>query len=269
MNGVESGGRPRFGAELKAHRLAKGWTQAKLAEMLGYSGSFISDIERGDRGASEDFAKRSDAVFAAPGTFVRLWEDLQREAFPTWFAPIVPIEREATGITGWELGAVPGLLQTEDYARALVRARKPHDDEESIERTVRARIDRQGILTKTKPLKVWYVIGEGVTRQVIGGPEVMGAQIDRLVKAAEEPGIVLQVLPYSANDHAGVEGLLYVYERAGQHPVAYSECFGGARIIEDQSEVSDLTTVVAMLRAAALSPRDTVALMRQIRRDLD
>ncbi len=164
---------------------------------------------------------------------------------------------------------MPGLLQTEDYARALVRARKPHDDEESIERTVRAQIHRQGILTKTKPLKVWYVIGEGVTRQVIGGPEVMGAQIDRLVKAAEEPGIVLQVLPYSANDHAGVEGLLYVYERAGQHPVAYSECFGGARIIEDQSEVSDLTTVVAMLRAAALSPRDTVALMRQIRRDLD
>ena len=97
----------------------------------------------------------------------------------------------------------------------------------------------------------------------------MGDQVDRLIKTGEAPGTIIQVLPYSAHDHAGVEGLLYLYERTGQPTVAYSECFGGARLIHDPAEISDVTTVMGMLRAAALSPRDSVALMRQIRRDLD
>jgi transcriptional regulator with XRE-family HTH domain len=269
VHAAESNGKARFGAELRAHRTARGWTQVELGSKLGYSDSLVSDIERGDRTASEDFAKRCDEAFGLPGTFLRLYEDMQREAFPTWFAPVVPIEREATGITGWELGAVPGLLQTEDYARALVRARRPHDDDEAIESTVRARMERQAILTRPKPPKVWYVVHEGVLRHVIGDREVMRDQLDKLIKAAESPGIVIQVLPYCANEHAGVEGLLYLYERTGQAAVAYSECFGGARLINDEHEVSDLTTVMGMLRAAALSPRDSAALMRQIRRDLD
>jgi transcriptional regulator with XRE-family HTH domain len=269
VDAAEPSGRTRFGAELKAQRLAKGWTQVELGRKLGYSGSFVSDVERGDRGASEDFAKRCDEVFSLPGTFLRLWEDLQRDAFPTWFAPVVPIERESDKISGWELGAVPGLLQTEQYARAVIRARRPWDDEESVERTLRARMDRQQILARPRPPKLWYVIHEGVLRHVVGDQEIMGDQLDRLIKAAESPGIVIQVLPYSAHDHAGVEGLLYLYERTGKPPLSYSECFGGARLIEDQQEVSDLATVIGMLRAAALSPRDSVALMRAIRRELD
>jgi transcriptional regulator with XRE-family HTH domain len=265
---TESSAKKRFGAELKAHRTARAWTQVELGKKLGYSGSFISDVERGDRGASEDFAKSCDDTFGIPGTFLRLWEDLQREQFPTWFAPIVPIEREATKISGWELGAVPGLIQTEQYARALIRARRPQYDEEEIERTVRARVDRQGILTRPKAPMLWYVLSEGVIRQAVGGAEVMGDQLDKLIKAAESPGIVIQVLPFSAQEHAGIDGLLYLYERLGQPIVAYCETFGGARLIDDQQEVSDLTTVMGMLRAAALSPWDSVALVRTIRRDL-
>ena len=269
MDPAEPSGRARFGAELKAHRLARGWTQVELGKNLGYSGSFVSDVERGDRSASEDFARRSDEAFGTPGTFIRHWEDLQREAFPLWFAPIVPIEREAHKITAWELGAVPGLLQTEDYARALIKAGRPHDDEEAIERTLRARLDRQAILTRPKPPKLTCIIHEGVPRQVVGGREVMADQLDRLVKVAEEPGVVIQVLPFSAHDFAGAEGVLHVYERLGQPTVIYTECFGGGRIIEAPQEVSDLTTVMGMLRAAALPPWDSVALMRAIRRELD
>lgn len=269
MDAAEPGGRARFGAELRAQRLARDWTQVELGRRLGYSGSFVSDVERGDRSPSDDFAARSDDVFGLPGTFMRHWEDLQREAFPTWFAPVVPLEREATKIEGWELGAVPGLLQTEDYARALIRARRPKDAEESVERIARGRIDRQEILAGSKSPLLWYVIHESVLRHVIGSPEIMAHQLDKVEKAAESPGVVIQVLPYSAHEHAGVEGLLYLYERSGQSVVAYTECFGGARLIEDSSEVSDLATVIAMLRAAALSPRDSVAMIRQIRRDLD
>jgi transcriptional regulator with XRE-family HTH domain len=269
MEAAESSGKARFGAELKAYRLDRGWTQVELGKSLGYSGSFVSDVERADRGTAEDFATRCDEVFGTPGSFKRLYEDMQREAFPTWFAAVVPIEREAHKISGWEIGAVPGFLQTEAYARALIRARKPHDDEEAVESTLRARMDRQGILARPKPPKLWYVLSEGVIRQAIGGAEVMGGQLDRLIKAADTPGYVLQVLPFSAQAHAGIDGHLYLYERLGQPVVAYTECFGGGRLVEDPQEISDFTTVMGMLRAAALPPWDSVALMRAIRRDLE
>jgi transcriptional regulator with XRE-family HTH domain len=269
VDAAESSGWARFGTELRAHRAAKGWTQVQLGKAIGYSGSFVSDVERGDRGVVEEFAKACDNAFGIPGTFLRLWEDAQKSLFPAWFAPIVPLEREAEKISGWELGSVPGLLQTDGYARALAKARKPQDDEEAVERIVQARMDRQGILSRPRPPMLWYVIHEGVLRHVIGDQEVMAEQLDRLIKAAEAPGIVIQVLPYAAHDHAGTEGLLYLYECTGRPVTAYSECFGGSRIINDATEISDLATVMGMLRAAALSPRDSAALLRQIRRDLD
>jgi hypothetical protein len=243
----------------------------ELGDKLGYSGSYISDVERGDCGVTDDFAKRCDSgeVFDLPGTFVRLYADLQREEFPTWFAPVVPVERESVKISGWEPSAVPGLLQTPQYARALVKARRPQDDEETVERTVQARMDRQAILTRPKPPLCCYVLAEGVLRQAIGGAEVMGDQLDKLIKATDKPGFVLQVLSFSAQQHAGIDGHLYVYERPGQPIAAYSECIGGGRLVEDSQEVSDLTTVMGMLRAAALSPWDSVALMRTIRRDFE
>jgi transcriptional regulator with XRE-family HTH domain len=269
VESAETSGETRFGAELRAHRAARAWTQVKLGDEIGYSGSFVSDVERGERSPSDDFAKRCDTAFELPGTFWRLYEDLQRDAFPTWFAPILPIQREATKITGWELGAVPGLLQTEGYARALIRARKPHDDEEAVERTLRARMDRQEILSRPKAPKLWYVLSEAVLRQCIGGPEVMAGQLDKLLKAAETPGWVIQVLPFSAQANAGTDGSIYLYDRPSAPVVAYCEMQGGARLIDDPAEISDLTTVMGMLRAAALPPWDSTALMRTIRRSSD
>src|SRR5713226_5141610 len=104
---------------------------------------------------------------------MRLYGDMQREAYPSWFAAVVPIEREADKITGWELGPVPGLLQTEAYARSVIRARRPRDDDEAIERTVQARLERQQILTRPNPPMLWYVLAEATLRHVIGDREVM------------------------------------------------------------------------------------------------
>jgi transcriptional regulator with XRE-family HTH domain len=268
---AESSAKKRFGAELRAHRARRGWTQVELGDKLGYSGSYISDVERGDCGVTDDFAGRCDNadVFDLPGTFLRLYEDLRRESFPTWFAPIVPIEREAVKITGYESISVPGLLQTPEYARTLIRARRPQDDDETVEDTVRVRIERQGVLSRPKPPLCWWVLAEAVTRQLVGGPEVMGPQLDRLIKAAEAPGAVIQVFPFSAPDYTGTESLLHLYERLDVPMVAYTECVGGGRLIQDQREVSDLATVIGALKASALSPRDSLALMRTIRRDLE
>ncbi|HUN37373.1 MAG TPA: helix-turn-helix transcriptional regulator [Trebonia sp.] len=268
MSGAEKREISAFAAELRAQRAAREWTQVELGRRIGYSGSFISDVERGDRAPGEDFAQRCDVAFGLPGTFARLHEDLRRNAYPPFFAPVLPYEREADKISGWCF-AVPGLLQTERYARSVIRAGRPRDDEESVQRTIEARMERQQVLAKPKPPMLWCVVPEGALRHVVGDRDIMGEQVDKLIKAAEAPGIVIQALPYTANDHPGIEGPFWIFEHPGGTAVGYSECYGGGRLIERQDEVGDLTVVMGMLRAAALAPRESLDLMRAIRRDLD
>lgn len=258
-----------FAAELKAQRAQHGWTQAETGEKIGYSGSYVSDLERGDRMSTLPVAQACDREFGTPGTFVRWHEVAKRAAYPSFFAPVLAFEQEAARIHGWTLGAVPGLLQTERYARSVVQARRPQAGEAAIERTVTARLERQSILDREPPPLLWHVLHEGALRHQVGDREIMGEQLDKLTKAANLPGIVLQVLPFTAHDHAGVEGPITIYERPSVPAVGYTECYAGGRIVEDGEEVADLLTVLAMLRAAALPPRDSLALMKQIRRELD
>jgi hypothetical protein len=239
-----------------------------LGKRIGYSGSFVSDVERGERAPSEDFAQRCDEAFEMPGTFVRLYEELRKGVYPPFFAPVLPHEREADKIHGWVL-AVPGLLQTDRYARSVIRAQRPRDDEESIQRTVDARMERQQILARPMPPLLWCVIHEGALRHVVGNQEIMSEQVGKLIKAAESPGFVIQVLPFTANDHPGIEGPFWIFERPGGSAVGYSECYGGGRLIEGQDEVADLIMVMGMLRAGALPPQDSLHLMGAIRRDFD
>lgn len=269
MAEVEHSGDGYFAAELKAQRAARGWTQVELGRMIGFSDSFISDVERGERLPSADFAVACDREFGTPGTFARWQEVAKRAAYPSWFFPVIPFETAAVRIHGWEVGAVPGLLQTEGYARSVIQARRPQADDAAIERTVTARMERQAILAREHPPLFWCVLHEGLLRHVVGDRETTGEQLDKLIKAAGTPGVVLQVLPFTAHEHAGVEGPIVVYERPGSPMVAYTECYGGGRLVEAADDVADLMTVLGMLRAAALPRRDSVALMKQIRRDLD
>jgi transcriptional regulator with XRE-family HTH domain len=256
-----------FAGQLKAWRKREGLTQAQLAEQIMCSASLISYIETCEGPPQADFAKECDRVLSTPGTFQALQELVAREAFPAWFAAVVPLEQSAKRIHGWELGQVPGLFQTGDYARALVQAGRPGDDPEKIEQTVTARVERQAILSGTTRPRVVYVIHEGVLRQVIGGPKVMGDQLDKLAELAEQPNITTQVLPFASPDNPGAEGPIVIYE-TDSGTVAYTECSGGGRKVEENSEVDRLHELVGMLRATSLPPRESVALIREIRREL-
>jgi transcriptional regulator with XRE-family HTH domain len=269
MPNAESSAADYFAAELKAQRTQRGWTQAETGDKIGYSGSYVSDLERGERMSTLPVAKACDREFGTPETFVRWHEIAKRAAYPSFFAPVLTFEQEAARIHGWALGAVPGLLQTERYARSVIRSRQPQASDAAIDRMVTARMERQSILDREKPPLLWHVMHEGLLRHQIGDLEVIGEQLDKLIKMANLPGIVLQVLPFTAHDHAGVEGPIAVYERPSAPAVGYTECYAGGRIVEDSEEIADLLTVLAMLRAAALSPRDSLAFMKQIRRELD
>ena len=257
-----------FAAELKAWRERMGFTQHAFADKIGYSLALVSAVEQCKRSPRPDFAARCDEITGAPGTFVRWQAQVARESYPAFFAPVLQFERDAVRIHGWELGAVPGLVQTEAYAEAVVRARNPSGSTEAIERIVSARMERQDLLSAERPM-LWYVIHEGVVRHQVGGRIVMAEQLDKLIRLATSRRIVLQVLPYTARDHAGVEGPVTVYEFLDAPSVAYTECYGGGRIVEQREEVADLVMVMSLIRSSALSPADSLELIREVRKDHD
>ena len=129
-------------------------------------------------------------------------------------------------------------------------------------------MERQRILAGDKPPLLWYVIDEGALRHMIGGPAVMGAQLDRLIEAAGLPGVVVQVLPFRAHDNAGADGAITIYEFAEAPAVCYTECYSGGRIVEGRDEVAELMTVMSLIRASALSPHESLDLIGRIRSEI-
>lgn len=141
------------------------------------------------------------------------------------------------------------------------------DSEKDIDRLVAARIERQHILAGAMPPVLWYVIDEGVLRHIESSREIMVAQLDKLLEASATPGIVIQILPFTA-DHPGTDGPISVYEFNGKPAVDYTECYSGGRIVEGP-EVADLVTMMNMLRVSALPQRESRGLIRQIRSEID
>jgi transcriptional regulator with XRE-family HTH domain len=254
-----------FSAELRAQRQRIGWTQITLGGKIGYSGSFVSDVERCARTPAIDFARSCDRELGLPGTLARIYDLIRRDAYPSGVFPVASFEREAVRIHEWEMRVVPALLQTPGYARAVVRAARPNDSDEEVACQVAARLGRQELLSGEHPPMLWYVLHEGVVRQAIGGAAVMGEQLGRLIELAGMPRMVLQILPFSAADNAGASGPITVFEFAGAPTVCYTECYGGGRVVEGYGEVADLVTAVNMVRASALCPGESIRLLRAVR----
>ena len=149
--------------------------------------------------------------------------------------------------------------------RAVISAGKPRDSSTAIDRAVSARLERQAILSRENPPMLWHVLHEGVLRHVVGSPETMRVQLDKLAELAREPSVVIQVLPFVASDHPGTDGPILVYDFDGAASVAYTEWNGGGRIVESADEVGDLMMIANMIRAAALPPRESASLILKIR----
>jgi hypothetical protein len=152
---------------------------------------------------------RCDGVLDTGGTLAQLWPLVSQEALPRWFRPFAEIEREATSLRTWEPLIIPGLLQTEDYARALITAWQPADGKESVEQQVAARMERQHLLERADPPLIWAIIGEPALRNPVGGPAVLHDQLIRLLDGdAAHPKLILQVIPLIAGAHPGSAGPL-------------------------------------------------------------
>jgi transcriptional regulator with XRE-family HTH domain len=250
---------------LVRYRKRAGLTQEQAAAELHVSASTLRKIEQNTNKPQRDFADRCDELFGTLGVFAALHEQLVAEPHPDWFAPRAVYEDQAVTIADWEQRGVPGLLQTEGYARAVIQACRPYDAPETLEREVRSRLGRQDILSRDASPKLWAIIGEGALRQVVGGPDVMREQLDHLVKMSASPQAVIQILPFSAATAPGADGPAALFEFIDSPPVAYLEGWGAGRVVENPKEVADIATALSMIKGCAMSPADSQQLMTEIR----
>lgn len=262
MKNGESPGTPvaRFAAELRAWRQRHGWSQTDLAVKLGYSGSHVSSIETMTRIPVADFAAACDKAFDTPDTFARLHEDITKAAHPPWFAPFVHFEQAARRIHNWDARSFTGLLQREDYARAIISAGHPEATDDAVERDVAARMERQRIFGREQPPSCWFVIGEAAFRTRFGDDGVMADQVAHIATLAARHYVTVQVYPFSAPDCPGVDGPVSIFDfDGGQSSTGYAEGYEAGRSIEAPQEVTKLAAMFDHLRASALSPRDSVS----------
>ncbi|MFE2443013.1 Scr1 family TA system antitoxin-like transcriptional regulator [Streptomyces sp. NPDC021218] len=240
-----------FGAEVRLERERVGMSREDLGREAHCGYSLVAKIEAGKRVPALEFAEACDRVFPhANGRFVRLWPLVLRHAFPPWFRRYVDFERDATIIRTFESQIVPGLLQTPEYARALFRTGRP----DSLDDLVTARMARQSLWVRDSPPRAWFVLDEQALHRNIGGAEVMGCQLERLLKAGQEPRTVIQVVPQAVGAHPGLEGPFTILS-FGQGPdVLYVDSFSEGRTVLDAAEVDAAAHAYDLLRSYALSP---------------
>src|SRR6266851_9171898 len=255
---VESPALVMFAAELRSWRKHLGWTQAETGERIGYSDKLVSGVETRTRTPTLDFARGCDREMNLPGTFERRHEDISKESYPPWFALVPGLEARAEKLHYWDMRCPPGLLQTEDYTRAVIRAGRPDDTDDAIERDVAARMKRQEVLSREHAPSAWFVVCESVLRRVFGSAEIMRAQLDNMIELARQPGIVIQVVPFAALDCAGVTGPMAIFDMPDGHQAVYVEGCEVGRVIEAHAEVASLVTMFDHLRAAALPRGESI-----------
>jgi transcriptional regulator with XRE-family HTH domain len=245
-----------FGAELRRARVAAGLTQEQLGQRLGYSAALVGKVETGERSASRDFVKGADqALPDADGLFARIYTLIQRweGGYPSWFAEWVEAERRATALCWWEPLVVPGLVQTGEYARAILAAGPDAMDDE-LDQMVAARLERQAVLERPRPPSLLVVLDEAVLHRLIGSPKIMQDQLQHLAGLSGRPRVTIQVVPARAGAHAGLLGGFAIASVEGAG-IVYLETSAEGQVTEKSSAVAQVTRRFDALRAVAL-PRD-------------
>lgn len=267
--------RRELGALLRSLRLEQGFTVDQVAERLLCSPSKVSRMETGARGATardvrdlcelygvtDPTQREHMARLAAEGRQQGWWQGYELDYFGTY----VGLEQEATSIRIFQSTVVPGLLQTESYARATLEAVVPEFTTERIDQLVQVRLTRQQSLTRDPPLRLWVVLDESVLHRMIGGISVMREQLERLLEAAKSPRVTIQVIPYSAGAHPAMESTFDILGFSEPTPgVVYVEGLIGYIYLERPQDLRRYQLVFERLSQVALNPQDSTKLIAEI-----
>jgi transcriptional regulator with XRE-family HTH domain len=269
-----------LGKKLKRLRERAGMTQSDVAQQTNYALSTISAYETGTRIPSADFAKLADEIFGTgppseddEGELEGLQKLVEQVSVRPWFRDRVKVERKSEEIREYESYQVPGLLQTTDYARAIMSASRPVLPDETIERAVALRMTRQQIIEPDKDLladrqqtpRFWAVIDESALHRMVGSPDIMRAQCERLAEVAQQPNVTIQIIPNGRGPTSAFGRAFAVLVSHNNSSVVYLEDLGTARYIRDRDEVSRYVVVFDHLRASALDDKQSLAIMKKVR----
>ena len=259
----------RLRRELRRLRERAGLTAESVAAQLGWHRSKMIRVELGHSRVTQHNVRDLLAIYQASEEEQETLATLSRQArLKGWwnaYGDVLPddyvgFEAEADSISTFESLYVPGLLQTEEYARAIIRAGRTTADPDEIDRRIAARSARKALLSRDVPPKLWIVLDEAVIRRVVGGPTVMRAQVTRLIEACANPSIEIQVLPFAAGAHAAMGGPFTILDYADpvlDPTIVYVDNDATTVLLEEEEQVARHRLMFDHLRAKALDPDES------------
>lgn len=255
-----------FGATVKAFRERAGLTQEAFAPLVEYSPETVASIEQGRRLPQPRFVERAEDALEADGVLrAAARQVVRRPGLAALFRQWADLEEQAVTLNTYECRTVPGLLQTEAYARTLFRSMVPPLSDEQIEAQLIARQDRQRLLRDSPNTTFSFILEEGVFLRRTGGTDVTRELIDYVLQHAELRNVELQIMPLVREDHAGLGGPMQLLETPDNHWFGYAEGQRSGQLISDRKEVSVLQRRYARMRTQALTPEDSVSLLKRVR----
>ncbi|MCQ8827747.1 helix-turn-helix domain-containing protein [Streptomyces malaysiensis] len=258
-----------FGARLRSLREGRGWTQEDLAGRTGYSSVHVSAIETARKPPTLRFVRSTDGAFGTEGTadsFEREWREIRHGSLLEGFPEYVGHEGRAAEIRLYEVGVIPGLLQTPEYATALAEGdvKRGAITAEQAQERVALVAERQAALVRTRPPLIFVVLDESCLRRPIGEPAVMDAQFARLAEFAELPNTVLQIAPFDMGTRRPFSLPLYILTMSDRSLMSYAESAQRGHFERENTSVVPMLTAYHQLQAEAPSQAQSVAMISQL-----
>ncbi|WP_165950506.1 helix-turn-helix transcriptional regulator [Actinomadura sp. GC306] len=258
-----------FAKELEWRRKQAGLSKKDLAEKLGFADSYGGQVELCKNLPSEEFANALDTFFRVDGLFCRLWERINETrhvaVVPPGFSEYLGYEARANFIRNFSPTLVPGLLQTEGYARTVLGANQLP---EIVDRLVQERLKRQEVLVGQNPPRTWFIMDEIVLRRMVGTSEVMREQLSHIIEFAESPTNMIHIVPFDVGFHDGLGGMFTILGFEDGMAVVYTESGGEGILINQPPRVTRHVVRYDLVRGHALPAAESLALMKAVLEEL-
>ncbi|MFB0617014.1 helix-turn-helix domain-containing protein [Streptomyces sp. AGS-58] len=259
-----------LGKQLRLMRERAGLSQREFGSLVNFGPDQISAMERGVRTPRPEFLQRADEVLGAGGLLKEVIPQVEeamtkaRTRHPEWYRGYAALEAQAVSLHDYSTMGVLGLLQTEEYSRAVFTQRHPPLDEETIERRVADRLSRQQAFEQWPLTEFSFIMEQAVLERPIGGPEVHAEQLRQLLRIGRMRNVQLQVMPTNRHEHPSLDNSFSLLTPKGKEQVGYMESHGYPRLITDREEVRVLGARYGIIRAQALTPDESLALIEEM-----
>ncbi|MFG3292851.1 helix-turn-helix transcriptional regulator [Streptomyces sp. NPDC048179] len=246
---------------MKTLRVRAGMEREELGRRIGYSASTVASFEQGRRIPSPRTIDKADEALGAEGLLTVWKEQVERAQYPVFFQGMAALEKEAVELLMYDAHVVNGLLQTEEYMRALLAMRRPPLDQETIEQRVTARLARQYVFDRRPSPLLSFVMDEAVLRHRYGGKDVVRGQMEHLLLIGEKRNVEIQIMPIDCEDNAGVNGPFTVVTRKDGKKFVYSETHASSTLETESEQTVPAAARYGIIRSQALAPRESLELI--------